>query len=271
MAPKGLVAFDLDGTLLDREGRFLPDASRVIAALKDAGYKLAVNTGRLGAGFALEAARRLDEKGLHLFSDGALIADALGRPERLYPFSEEATRRLYRVLKARPLPADIITESRVRLYLPESPPAYLEWHVERTGTPAFPAPPEAVLRSPPLVVWLAGVPEPDWAEVERELDGLFHTELHGPYEGKLFVGLKSKDRNKGTGLLELAELYGIPRERTVMVGDGVNDLSALEVAGLGIAVKGGSEAAQAAADQVVASPEEGGLFELLDAIRSRLG
>ena len=270
MAPKALVAFDLDGTLLE-EGRFVPEAEAALRELKEAGYRLAVNTGRLAAGFALEAARRLNEEGLHAFSDGGLLGSALGEPARLHPFSEEATRRVYELLRRFRFPADILTASRVRLHLEGAPPPELEEHVARTGTPSFPAPPEAILAHPPLTVWLAGVPEEDWRAAESLLDGVLSAELHGPFEGRLFVGLRPRGRDKGTGLLELAELLGLSPERTVMVGDGLNDVPALAAAGLGVAVANAVEPAKRAAGVVVGEPGKGGLFEAVEAIRTRFG
>jgi len=53
-----------------------------------------------------------------------------------------------------------------------------------------------------------------------------------------------------------------------MVGDGENDLGALALAGLGIAVGDAPAAVRAVADLVVASPDEGGVAE---AIRAVLG
>ncbi len=271
MRPKALVAFDLDGTLLDAEGRWHPEATKAIAALKDAGYALAVNTGRLGAGFALEAARRIAPTGLHAYSDGGMIADASGLPKRLMPFSEVETRRVYEVLREFKPPADILTASRVRLHLPGAPPPHLEEHIAKTGTPSFAAPPEAVLRHPPLTVWLAGVPEATWTAMRSLLGDLMETEVHGPHEGRLFVGLRPRGRHKGTGLIELARAMDVPLERTVMVGDGKNDVPALSTAGLGLAMGNGVEEAKRAADLVVSPLSEGGLMEAVEHIRTRFG
>ncbi len=40
----------------------------------------------------------------------------------------------------------------------------------------------------------------------------------------------------------MADYYGVPVERTIAVGDSLNDLPMLEAAGLGIAVKNADEA-----------------------------
>ncbi len=271
MAPKGLVAFDLDGTLLDQDGRFFPGALVAVRALREAGYRLAVNTGRLAAGFALEAARRLDERGLHAFADGGLLGTALGEPRRLYPFSPAATRRLHALLSRHRFPADVLTASRVRLHLAGAPPPDLAEHVAKTGTPSFPVDPEALLAHPPLTVWLAGIPAWAWGQAAGLLDGEISAEIHGPYEGRLYVGLRPAGRDKGTALAELAEQLGLSRERTVMVGDGRNDVAALATAGLGIAVGGAVPEAKAAARVVVGEPGGDGLLAAVEAIRMRLG
>ena len=56
--------------------------------------------------------------------------------------------------------------------------------------------------------------------------------------------------NKGSGLARVAELLGIPREETVAIGDGENDIAMLRWAGLGIAMANAPDSVKAAADVI---------------------
>ena len=60
-----------------------------------------------------------------------------------------------------------------------------------------------------------------------------------------------KDAKKGKGLLRLADMLGIPREKTVAIGDNDNDLSMIEMAGIGVAVANATPKAKAVADLVL--------------------
>ena len=64
--------------------------------------------------------------------------------------------------------------------------------------------------------------------------------------------------NKAAGLARAAELLGIPREETIAIGDGENDISMLRWAGLGIAMSNASAAVKAAADVIAPVCDEDG-------------
>ena len=68
--------------------------------------------------------------------------------------------------------------------------------------------------------------------------------------------------DKGRGLCELARLAGLTPEECVAVGDGDNDVSMLQAAGLGIAMGNGSEAVKAVADRVGPDAEPWGVADL---------
>ena len=70
--------------------------------------------------------------------------------------------------------------------------------------------------------------------------------------------------DKGTGVMRLAKLWGIPREAVLAVGNDANDVPMLEAAGVGAAVANASPEAIAAADLIVPDVREGGAA---DAIR----
>lgn len=74
-------------------------------------------------------------------------------------------------------------------------------------------------------------------------------------EGDL-VELTPKDVNKGEGLLVLCSLLGIATEQVVALGNDLNDVELIQLAGVGLAVAGGHPALLQAADGIVAALED---------------
>ena len=71
-------------------------------------------------------------------------------------------------------------------------------------------------------------------------------------------------RGKGEALRVLEELYGIPRERVVAVGDATNDIPMFEVAGLAVAMENAMIEARAAAKRVIGSNESDAIPALVE-------
>jgi len=65
--------------------------------------------------------------------------------------------------------------------------------------------------------------------------------------------------NKGEALLALAAHLGVPAENTVAFGDGTNDLTMIKMAGLGIAMENAVPEIKEVADRVTASCDEDGV------------
>ena len=64
--------------------------------------------------------------------------------------------------------------------------------------------------------------------------------------------------NKAAGLARVAEILSIPREETIAIGDGENDISMLRWAGLGIAMANAPDNVNAAADVIAPACDEDG-------------
>ena len=69
--------------------------------------------------------------------------------------------------------------------------------------------------------------------------------------------------SKGTGLVDLCAVLGIPIEEAIGVGDAYNDVPMLEIAGLGVAMGNSNEAALKAADVVVGDNDHDGIAEVI--------
>lgn len=78
------------------------------------------------------------------------------------------------------------------------------------------------------------------------------------------IELNHFEAHKGNGLSALCEYLGIPLEETIAFGDGDNDTPMLEAAGLGVAMANGDESVKAKADYITLTNEENGVAELID-------
>ena len=70
--------------------------------------------------------------------------------------------------------------------------------------------------------------------------------------------------SKGTGLIKLCEYLNIPVRESIAVGDADNDLDILRTAGLSVAMANGNENVKRAANVIVSDNDHGGCKEAID-------
>ena len=80
-----------------------------------------------------------------------------------------------------------------------------------------------------------------------------------PYNLEIF----SSDAGKGNTLLYLADMLEIDHSDTIAMGDGHNDCTMLQAAGLGLAMANGAEVVKQTADRVICSNDEHGVDYVL--------
>ena len=69
--------------------------------------------------------------------------------------------------------------------------------------------------------------------------------------------------SKGTAVAFLADYYGVPLEKTIAVGDQLNDIPMIKQAGLGIAVKNADERLKKQAVVIDCTNEDGAIAEII--------
>ena len=79
-----------------------------------------------------------------------------------------------------------------------------------------------------------------------------------------FLELVPMGIDKARSLAVLLEKLGMTREEMVAVGDGYNDLSMIQYAGMGVAMANAQEPVRKAADYVTLSNEEDGVAAVVE-------
>ena len=272
-----LIGLDLDGTLLDSEGRLSARNRGAIAAARARGVRVALVTGR-----RFRDARPL---ALDLGIDVPVIAHngALTKHARTletvaaFPLPLAAAHAVVRVGRAHgadPLVSDDADGPGVMVYdhIDETNrPAfeYIEWARRIHGAEAA----EAVMRVESLEQYLDHAPlhiafsGTDAAMLclsevlRRELGGMIRL-MCTLYPAKQFglVDVLHPEVSKGTGLAAVAREYGIAPADVMAIGDNHNDVEMLEFAGTRVVVANAEPSVRALAGvHLTASNDEDGV------------
>ena len=268
-----LIAFDLDGTLLDNAKR-IPEEN--LSALREAAARGAVivpATGRILRGIP-EELRALPFIRYYILSNGAAVYDTA--EERMIYQADIPLALTLRVM-------DHLDTLPVLYDCYQDDVGWMSQAMYEQAPVFFREEPEILklveklrIRVPDLKETLRehGAPVQKIQFYFRPEDNALRLETIAHFSERFpalratsstsnNVELNSAQAGKGNGLLALCRELGIPPEESVGFGDGTNDVSLLEAAGRGVAMANAAAEVKAAADAVCESNEESGVAQEL--------
>jgi Cof subfamily protein (haloacid dehalogenase superfamily) len=270
-----LLAVDLDGTLMDPNGKLTDAARRAMADAENAGLQVVLCTGRRFR-TTLPVLRTLELTGSVVVNNGAVVKEALsGRtlhrdylPSEVFPdvvalVREQGPPLVY--VDSYPDETDILTETHADIS------SYQTDYIGRQSAYLRLVEDVAANRREDviLVSQMAHIEvlRPLEARARQVLDARVKTHL---LENKSYGGhileLLSPSSDKWAGLARVAAAAGIDPQEIAAIGDDVNDVGLVRHAGLGIAMANGAEETRAAADLVVRSNAEDGVVEAIERV-----
>jgi len=248
VSPWGLYAFDLDGTLLVRDGTLPPEVERFVRGLAGRA-RVTLATGRSLAS-ARPYAERLRVNTPAILYHGAVIwdlSDDRALKERRIP--PKAARHALAVCKN--FSCDVQLYRGVGdpiVYVERLSPPVLEF-ARKESLPVRKANLPKLAREGPLKLLIVGEPQvlPRLAEALRHaLPALTVVRAEESY-----LEVLPPEVDKGTALKWLCGRLGVPLSQAVAVGDQESDISMIQVAGLGVAMAHAPPGVRAVADRVV--------------------
>jgi hydroxymethylpyrimidine pyrophosphatase-like HAD family hydrolase len=149
-------------------------------------------------------------------------------------------------------------------YAVESTSAIARKHAGLLGVPFTPRPLESLPGSLVRAQWLAQ--HEDEQQIATEAyPGLELSSSTSPVMPEtLFVNITTAGVDKGRAVREVATAYGVPLESVMFVGDGNNDLGAMQTVGYPVGMANADAAVLALVRRVVGHVDAAGLAEALD-------
>ena len=254
----GLIAVDLDDTLLTNERIINLESKEALYKAADLGIIVVLCTGRTMQG----AQRFYDDLGLGnliIVSGGAEIFDPQGNA--LY--TQNLDPALVKKLLAYAYENDIYANAYIDgVLVYREKTAFTESYEKRYGHSGIEMP-DILTRDiiTPKVVYYTGADR--MASVRETVNKKFSM-LSIRRSFSAYLEFSPPDVSKGNALKLVAEHYGIERKDVIAFGDAEIDIPMLEYAGLGVAVENGDPEAKKAADIICASNDDAGIADIIN-------
>lgn len=262
-----LIAFDMDGTLLDSHHQITQDSLDAIDAAVNAGKTVILSTGRSLS--ELKNYRQILKNVRYFICEsGALLVDAstdqIIHSEQIAPSAVQEIIEIASPEKAMIYIASNGQNLATRNYVMRMAEFCIGQYQDiflQTGTMVddvvasyneehFPVEKLNLFSSTPELR-------------EHFVQALSHLPLEMARAEDTSLELSPKNVSKGSGLLKLCEYLSLPVERTIAVGDSDNDMEILKTAGLSVAMDNARPHIKALSNIVVADNNHGGCAEAI--------
>ncbi len=259
-----LLVVDIDGTLLDINGKISDIDKQALKEAIQAGTAVSLSTGRV-----VRATRRfldqLELDGYHVFFDGALVYNP-EKDEEVYvdPISAGLVGEMIDYSRKVGLDFDLysITE-----FFAERPSWATDIRRDFFKLQATFVDFREIQYEERFIKGTLVVASPEEKRKARDFCDFFNDRLNfswtktPAYPDIDFINIVAKDVNKGKALKSLTAFLGISTEEVAAIGDGLNDISLLSSAGLAIAMGNAPDEVKSIAHHVTLDVSRQGVAE----------
>jgi Cof subfamily protein (haloacid dehalogenase superfamily) len=260
-----MIVLDLDGTLTDRNKKITPRTKEALFELKRQGGIIVLASGRPTYG-VMPLARELElhESGGYIlsFNGGRIIDCRTGETVFARELPVSSNSRIIRMAKEHGV--NILTYEDDLIITPNAGDEYVEKEstINKLEVKEI-QDMEAYVQFP--VVKFLMLDEGDYlAMVEPKVKAALGRDYSVYRSEPYFLEILPKGVDKAASLERLLMKLGMGREEMIACGDGYNDLSMIQYAGLGVAMENAVLPVRLAADYVTLSNNDDGVAHVIE-------
>ena len=262
-----LIVADIDGTLVNRQGKISDKDRAALCRVRELGIPVALSTGR-GLQATMGIIKELALDSYHISFDGALVSHP-GSREEIYvcPIAKGLVRQMIDTAHQCRVDLELFT---VTHYFAERETWSTGAHRDFFGVYSTIVDFNQVWERERIlkggVVTTSAEEASRAADFRRRLENHLHCSLAKTpaYPEVDFINVLAPGVSKGKALEKLAAHLNIPLREVIAAGDGINDVSLLTTAGLAIAMGNATDEVKAIADYTTLDVDHSGLAAALD-------
>lgn len=261
-----MLVLDLDGTLTNSKKELTEPTRKALIEIQEAGRKVVLASGRPINGVKPLADKlNLAKYGGYMLSfNGARITHCTtGANVYNKTLPQEVIRPIFDIAKAYP-GVDLITYDDTRIFSGLKPNRYTEIESSINSMEIIPVDDFASHITFPInKLLIPGEPE----VLEKIMDVLnkrFHKFLNIYRSEPFFLEIMPQNIDKAHSLHRLLNSIGLTADSMICCGDGYNDLSMIEFAGLGVAMENAQPVVKENADFITKSNDDEGILHVIN-------
>lgn len=259
-----MIVLDLDDTLLKNDGTISERTKKTLKKVQANGVKVVLASGR--PTFAIEPVAReleLERYGGYIISyNGARIIDYKSNKE-LYAanITKEEVHELYQLSQD--------NEAYMQTYIGNNIIAsqsneFTDIEKQITGMEII-IPDNFLSYVQQAVVKVIVLQKPEkLKELEKQWKPLMENKLYMTISKPFFLEFMNLEVDKGKSIIRLGKMLGIDADEIIAIGDSYNDITMIEVAGLGVAMGNAVESVKEIADYVTEDNEHDGVADVVE-------
>ncbi|MDD2980969.1 MAG: Cof-type HAD-IIB family hydrolase [Hespellia sp.] len=260
-----ILVLDLDGTLTNSKKEISPPTRQALIEIQQAGRKVVLASGRPTQGVVpLAKELRLDEFGGYILSfNGARIINfTTGQLMYNKQLPLDAVAPTFEIVKD--LGVDLITYENDNIISGIKPNEFVELESRINSMPIKRVDNFSEYVNFPINKMIAAGDPKNVAVALPKMKQHFHGYLNIYMSDPFFLEIMPQQIDKAYSLLRLLESIGLTADQMICCGDGYNDLSMIETAGLGVAMENAQPLVKESADYITLSNDEDGVLHVIN-------
>ncbi|GCA67391.1 haloacid dehalogenase [Mediterraneibacter butyricigenes] len=261
-----LLVLDLDGTLTNSKKEITEPTKRALLEIQADGKKVVLASGRPEQGvLPLAKELQLEKYGSYILSyNGGRIRQCKTQEiiyNKLLP--NRVVKPIYEIVKKYPR-VDLATYKNDTILSGLTSTKYTELESFINHMPIVHQPDFGNAIDFPINKLLVTGEPIDVAPILKELQDTFHGYLNIYNSDPWFIEIMPQNIDKGNSLKKLLLSLNLTVNEMICCGDGFNDLSMIECAGLGVAMENAQSALKEIADYITKSNDNDGVLHVIN-------